>query len=255
MSKFKILFPEALDTRVVEVAKFLNENGVCDAILEQLSLEEAAKKLASGYCDAVIAGACNSSRDVFRAAINYVGVKKEGGKVSSFFLMGKGDTKVAFADCAVNVNPSPQDLAQIAIDTADNFYKVTHITPKVAMLSYSTLGSAESVSIDNVRLATQIVKETRPDILISGELQFDSAFDQHVAHIKCPDDKVAGNANVFVFPDLNSGNISYKIAERMGGWSATGPIVQGMSKPFMDLSRGCSKEDIINLSKITLKLI
>ena len=168
------------------------------------------------------------------------------------FLMNRENTdhRLVFADCAINIEPNAQELAEIAINTAETA-KVFGIDPKVAMLSFSTKGSAKSPKVDRVVQATNIAKEMRPDLAIDGELQFDAAFVPATAAIKAPDSNVAGHANVFVFPGLQAGNIGYKIAQRLGMFEAIGPILQGLNKPVNDLSRGASAEDIYNLAIIT----
>ena len=166
--------------------------------------------------------------------------------------MNREDTnhRLMFADCAINIESNSQELAEIAINTAETA-KVFGIDPKVAMLSFSTKGSAKSPKVDRVVQATNIAKEMRPDLAIDGELQFDAAFVPATAAIKAPDSDVAGQANVFVFPCLQAGNIGYKIAQRLGMFEAIGPILQGLNKPVNDLSRGASAEDIYNLAIIT----
>ena len=156
------------------------------------------------------------------------------------------DKVFSFADCAVVPNPDVKQLADIAISTADNHLKLTDTEPFVAMLSFSTKGSAEHELIDKVIEATKMVKEKRPDINVDGELQFDAAIIESIGKKKAPGSNIAGKANVMIFPDLNAGNIAYKIAQRLGGAEAVGPLVQGLNKPCFDLSRGCSVDDIVN---------
>jgi phosphate acetyltransferase len=158
----------------------------------------------------------------------------------------------SFADCAVVPNPDAAQLADIAISTADNHKKLTGEKPYIAMLSFSTKGSAKHELIDKVVEATRIAKEKRPDLMIDGELQFDAAVVDAIGKKKAPGSNVAGRANVLIFPDLNAGNIGYKIAQRMGKAEAVGPVVQGLKKPFFDLSRGCSVDDIVNTSAIAV---
>jgi phosphate acetyltransferase len=248
----KILFPENQDNRVIEAVNILNKENICEAVLGNNDLSQATKQLLDGEVDVVIAGAAHSTADVLRAGIKILGTKN--GLVSSFMLMEKDNRTFAFADCAVVPEPSVEQLTQISINTADNFYKITRQIPNMALLSYSTLGSAQGESVEKMRKVKQNINALRPDLNIDGELQFDAAFDVSVANIKSPDSNVAGRANVFIFPDLNSGNIGYKIAERLGGATVVGPIVQGLNKPMMDLSRGCNTEDIINLVRVILKL-
>jgi phosphate acetyltransferase len=199
---------------------------------------------------ASVSGSFATTADVTRASIFCVGLNPGMSILSSFFLMAYPDRVYSFADCAVNPNPDASQLADIAISTADNHKKLTGEEAYVAMLSFSTKGSAEHELIDKVRQATQFVKERRPDIKVDGELQFDAAIVESIGKKKSPGSEVAGRANVLVFPDLNAGNIGYKIAQRLGGAEAIGPVNQGLKKPFFDLSRGCSVEDIVNTAAI-----
>jgi phosphate acetyltransferase len=156
-----------------------------------------------------------------------------------------------FADCAVNPNPTSEELAEIAITTAETAKRLCNIEPKVAMLSFSTYGSAKHELVDKVRNATEIARQLRPDLAIDGELQLDAAIEERVAQLKAPGSNVAGKANVLVFPDLQTGNIGYKLVQRFAKAEAIGPICQGFAKPINDLSRGCSVEDIVNVVAVT----
>ena len=205
-----------------------------------------AMMVREGLADGSVAGSTASTGDVMRAGIQCVGMPEGLSIVSSFFLMLFPDNVFSFADCAVVPNPDSNQLADIAISTADNHLKLTGKEPYVAMLSFSTKGSSQHELIDKVIEATKIVKEKRPDIYVDGELQFDTAIMESIGKRKAPGSPVAGKANVMVFPDLNSGNIAYKIAQRLGSAEAIGPLVQGLNKPFFDLSRGCSVDDIVN---------
>ena len=205
----------------------------------------AAMMVKEGMVDGSVAGSISATGDVLRAGIQCVGMKPEISIVSSFFLMIFPNFNYSFADCAVVPDPDETQLADIAIATAGNYKKLIGEDANVAMLSFSTKGSAKHESIDKVLSALSIVKQKRPDINIDGELQFDAAVIDSIGKRKAPGSNVAGRANVFIFPDLNAGNISYKIAERLGGATAVGPIVQGLKKPFFDLSRGCSVDDIV----------
>ncbi len=198
-----------------------------------------------------VAGSTASTGDVLRAAFQVVGMDEGISIVSSFFLMIFPERVFSFADCAVVPNPNAQQLADIAITTADNHKILTGEEPHVAMLSFSTMGSAKHELVDKVLEATKIAKQKRPDLSLDGELQFDAAIIDSIGKRKAPQSSVAGRANVLAFPDLNSGNIGYKIAERLGGAIAVGPIVQGLKKPLFDLSRGCSVEDIVNTAAIS----
>ncbi|WP_461249948.1 phosphate acetyltransferase [Streptococcus parasalivarius] len=205
-----------------------------------------------GLADGMVSGAIHSTADTVRPALQIIKTKPGISRTSGVFLMNRENTdhRLMFADCAINIEPNAQELAEIAINTAETA-KVFGIDPKVAMLSFSTKGSAKSPKVDRVVQATNIAKEMRPDLAIDGELQFDSAFVPATAAIKAPDSDVAGHANVFVFPGLQAGNIGYKIAQRLGMFEAIGPILQGLNKPVNDLSRGASAEDIYNLAIIT----
>ncbi len=205
-----------------------------------------------GMADGSVAGSASPTADVLRAAIQCVGMPEGISIVSSLFLMIFPERVFSFADCAVVPNPDAAQLADIAISTACNHKRLTGEEPYVAMLSFSTKGSAKHELIDKVVEATKIAKEKRPDLNIDGELQFDAAIVDSVAQKKAPGSPVAGRANVLIFPDLQAGNIGYKIAQRLGGAEAIGPIVQGLKKPLFDLSRGCSVDDIVNTSAIAV---
>jgi phosphate acetyltransferase len=200
--------------------------------------------------DGFVAGSTASTADVLRAAIQCVGMPEGISIVSSFFLMIFPEKTYSFGDCAVVPNPDANQLADIAISTAVNHQKLTGEEPYVAMLSFSTKGSAKHELIDKVLEATEIVKQKRPDIKVDGELQFDAAVVNSIGKKKAPGSDVAGRANVLIFPDLQAGNIGYKIAQRMGKAEAVGPVVQGLKKPLFDLSRGCSVDDIVSTATI-----
>lgn len=216
----------------------------------------SAAMLEAGDVDMVVAGNLSSTSDVLRAALRVIGSAPGVGSVSSMFFMISPDKSsvVAFSDCGVLPKPSQDQLVDIAITTADSFQNVTKIEPKIAMLSFSTKGSVSHDLVSPMRDATKLVREKRPDLLIEGELQFDAAFCADVAAKKIPDNALNGCANIFVFPDLNAGNIGYKIAQRMGGYSAIGPMIQGLAKPIHDLSRGCSAQDIIEVAVVGAKM-
>ena len=211
-----------------------------------------AMMIKEGIADGFVAGSTASTGDVLKAAFQCVDMPEGISIVSSFFLMIFPNQVYSFADCAVVPHPDAAQLADIAISTADNHKKLTGEEPYVAMLSFSTKGSAKHEDVDKVIEATRIAKEKRPDLLIDGELQFDAAIMDSIGKKKAPGSDVAGRANVLVFPDLTSGNIGYKIAQRMGGAEAVGPVVQGLKKPLFDLSRGCSVDDIVNTSSIAV---
>ncbi|QQS36501.1 MAG: phosphate acetyltransferase [Ignavibacteriales bacterium] len=210
----------------------------------------AAMMVREGMVDGSVGGSTASTADVMKAGIQVVGMPEGISIVSSFFLMLFPDRNYSFADCAVVPNPDANQLADIAVTTADNHKKLTGEEPYVAMLSFSTKGSASHELVDKVVNATSIAKTKRPDLNIDGELQFDAAIVDSIGKKKSPGSSVAGRANVLVFPDLNAGNIGYKIAQRLGKAEAVGPMVQGLKKPYFDLSRGCSVDDIVNTAAI-----
>lgn len=225
--------------------KGLTEAEAIDVIKDPLFF--AAAMVAAGDADGCVAGSVSTTGDVLRAAIQTIGLKPGSNVVSSVFLMSFDDGRVfTYGDCAVVPYPNAEQLATIAMDSAQTHKKVTGHDPRVSMLSFSTKGSAQHERIDLVREALEIVKSHNLDFPIDGELQFDASIIPEIAKSKAPDSEVAGKANVFIFPNLDAGNISYKITERLAGATATGPIIQGLAKPMMDLSRGCSWEDIVN---------
>ena len=205
-----------------------------------------------GIADGMVSGAIHSTADTVRPALQIIKTKPGISRTSGVFLMNRESTdqRLIFSDCAINIDPNAHELAEIAINTAETS-KIFDIEPKIAMLSFSTKGSARGPQVEKVQEATRIAKELRPDLKLDGELQFDAGFVPAAAQIKAPDSDVAGKANVFIFPDLQSGNISYKIAERLGMFEAIGPILQGLNKPVNDLSRGSKDEDIYKLAIIT----
>ena len=207
--------------------------------------------------DGMVSGAVHTTGDLLRPGLQIIKTAPGVSCVSSFFIMEVpnspyGENGVLFfADCAVNPMPTEDMLASIAIATADNAKLLSKMEPKVAMLSFSTMGSADHEVVDKVRNATAKAKELRPDLHIDGELQLDAAIVPKVAKQKAPGSSVAGNANVLVFPDLQAGNIGYKLVQRFANAEAIGPVCQGFAKPINDLSRGCSIEDIVNVVALT----
>ena len=218
-----------------------------------------AMMLKMGDVDGLVSGACHSTANTLRPGLQIIKTAKGVSSVSSFNLMlcpPQGneycpDGLVVFADCGLNPTYTSEGLADCAIATANSAKAIAGIEPKVAMLSFSTLGSAKHDNVTLVAEAVKIAKEKAPELKLDGELQFDAAIVPSVAKLKAPNSEVAGQANVFIFPDLQAGNIGYKIAERLGGFMAVGPICQGFAKPLNDLSRGCKSEDIVAAIAIT----
>lgn len=213
----------------------------------------------TGKADGMVAGSVNSTGDTLRPALQIIKTAPGIKTVSSCFIMvlpegskyGENGVMV-FADCAVNIEPDAEQLASIAIASADTTKKIAGIDPKIAMLSFSTKGSAKHANVDKVVEATKIVNTIAPELQCDGELQLDAAIVESVAQLKAPGSKIAGRANVLIFPDLQSGNIGYKLVQRLAGAQAVGPICQGFNKPVNDLSRGCSSEDIVNVVAMTV---
>jgi len=233
-----------------------------------ISMEDAIKKVKDplyysaimvreGEADGMVAGAAHSTAAVLRAGLICIGPKEGIKTISGSFVMISRikefglEGQLIFADCAIIPDPTPEQLADIAISSAETGRKMLGLEPAVALLSFSTKGSAEHEKVTKVRKALEIVKGKKPDLLIDGELQLDAAILPSVAKKKCPDSPVGGKANVLIFPDLNAGNIGYKLVQRFGEAEAYGPIVQGLKKPVNDLSRGCYMEDIVNVIAIT----
>ncbi|GAA0069424.1 phosphate acetyltransferase [Clostridium sardiniense] len=207
--------------------------------------------------DGMVSGAVHTTGDLLRPGLQIIKTAPGVSVVSSFFIMLVPGSKygeegmLLFSDCAVNPNPNSEQLAAIAIATAETAKNLCKMDPKVAMLSFSTMGSADHEVVDKVRIATERAKELRPDLQIDGEMQLDAAIVQKVADQKAPNSNVAGNANVLIFPDLQAGNIGYKLVQRFANAEAIGPVCQGFAKPINDLSRGCSSEDIVNVVALT----
>lgn len=255
--KNSILFEEYID-KLVAIRK---EKG--------LTKEEAAKLLLEDYmyfacmlvlenkADGVVSGACHSSSNTLRPALQIIKTESNTKLVSAFFLMevpecSYGENGVfVFADCGLNQNPTSEELAEIAKTSAKSFEQLVGKTPYVAMLSHSTKGSAHHTDVDKVVEATKLAQESYPQYYIDGELQLDAAIIPEIAKIKAPNSNVAGKANVLIFPDLDSGNIGYKLVERLAHAKAYGPLTQGIKYPVNDLSRGCSIDDIVGVIAIT----
>ncbi len=211
-----------------------------------------------GVADALLGGATYSTADTVRPALQLIKTKPGNKIVSSCFIMVRpaatGERVVlAMGDCAINIKPTAEELVEIATETAE-CGKIFGIDPKVAFLSYSTFGSGKGEDVDKMREAAKMTKAKNPDLPVEGELQFDAAVSPRVARTKCPNSEVAGHANVFIFPDINAGNIGYKIAQRFGNFEAYGPILLGLNAPINDLSRGCNAEEVYSMAIITAAL-
>ena len=219
-----------------------------------------------GKADCLLGGATYSTADTVRPALQLIKTKPGSTLVSSCFIMVRGEEKLAMGDCAINISyedkldkegnvkqTAAEQVAEVAIET-EKTARIFDIDPRVAMLSYSTHGSGKGKSVDMMREATAIVKEICPEMKVDGEMQFDAAVAPEVGQLKFPGSEVAGHANTFIFPEIQSGNIGYKIAARLGGFAAYGPILQGLNAPINDLSRGCNAEEVYNMSIITAAL-
>lgn len=202
--------------------------------------------------DGLVSGAAHATSDTVRPALQIIKMKEGYKKTSGVFVMVKGSERYIFADCAINIAPDSNDIAETAI-LSNMTAKSFGVDPKIALLSFSTKGSAKSDETEKVINALEIVKERDASIAVDGELQFDAAFVPTVAEKKAKGSAIAGHANVFIFPSLEAGNIGYKIAQRLGGYDAIGPILQGLNSPVNDLSRGCNSDDVYKLALITAK--
>jgi phosphate acetyltransferase len=203
-----------------------------------------------GHADGMVSGAINTTQDTIRPALQFIKTKPGVSTVSSVFFMCLPDRVTVFGDCAVNPNPSSEQLADIAISSAESSSMVG-IDPKIAMLSYSSGTSGQGEEVEKVRRATLLIRERRPDLQVEGPIQYDAAVDPEIGKQKMPNSSVAGQASVLIFPDLNTGNNTYKAVQRETGALAIGPMLQGLNKPVNDLSRGCTVDDIFNTVVIT----
>ncbi|WP_425080075.1 phosphate acetyltransferase [Ruegeria denitrificans] len=217
----------------------------------------AAMLVRSGRATGTVGGAVHTTGDIVRAAIQVIGMAPDAGMVSSFFLMyppenaQPGARAMLYSDCGLVIDPSADELSKIAVASAKSARALLRVDPKIAMLSFSTKGSAKHPDVDKVIEATETLRRMSPNLEVDGELQFDAAFVPSVGDRKSPGSSVAGQANVMIFPNLDAGNIGYKITQRLGGYTAIGPVLQGLARPANDLSRGCSAEDVTQMIAVT----
>ena len=251
----------ALNDYVTCLAELRKSKGMTEEEARKLLTESntyfAVMMVKKGDADGLVSGACHSTADTIRPSLQILKTKPGTKLVSAFFVMvvpdcsyGENGTFV-FSDCGLNQNPTAEELAAIAESSAESFRFLVGKEPKVAMLSYSTMGSAKHDDVTKVQEATRIAKENNPDLLLDGELQLDAALVESVASLKAPNSKVAGHANTLIFPNLDAGNIGYKLVPRLAKAEAYGPMTQGIARPVNDLSRGCSAEDIVGVVAIT----
>ena len=258
----RVVFPEGDNHIIQQAARALEESGAMQPVLldgEDDAISHGATMLNSGEADVMVAGIDHPTKDVLRAGLKIAGLAPDVQYASSFFVMdipqfrGGEQGLLLFADCGMNIQPNAEQLAAIAMASADSAASLGW-EPRVAMLSYSTKGSAGGDSVELVTQALQLVRTKRPDMLIDGELQLDAAIVPAIGQKKSPDSPVAGRANVLIFPDLDSGNIAYKLAEHLAAGHAYGPILQGFARPISDLSRGSSVDDVIGATLITASM-
>ncbi len=240
---------QAMHDALLERRNGKNTSEQVDQMLEDISYF-ATMLVYMGKVDGMVSGAVHATGDTVRPALQIIKTKPGSHRISGAFIMQKGDERYIFADCAINIELDAQTMAEVALQSAETA-KLFGIDPKVAMLSFSTKGSAKGDMVTKVAEATKLAREANPDLAIDGELQFDAAFVPSVGELKAPGSDVAGHANVFVFPSLEAGNIGYKIAQRFGGFEAIGPILQGLNAPVADLSRGTDEEAVYKVALIT----
>ncbi len=248
---------DAMVEKMVELRKGKMTADECRAMLKKGNYF-GTMLVAMGIADALLGGATYSTADTVRPALQLVKTKPGNKIVSSCFILVRpyatgGNMVLAMADCAINIDPSEDELVEIASETVQ-CAKIFGVDPKVAFLSYSTFGSGKGPVVDKMRNAAEKAKAAMPEVPIEGELQFDAAVSPRVAQTKCPDSKVAGYANTFIFPDISAGNIGYKIAQRLGSFEAYGPILLGLNAPINDLSRGCNAQEVYSMAIITAAL-
>lgn len=240
---------QAMHDALLERRNGKNTPEQVDQMLEDISYF-ATMLVYMGKVDGMVSGAVHATGDTVRPALQIIKTKPGSHRISGAFIMQKGEERYVFADCAINIELDAPTMAEVASQSAETA-KLFGIDPKVAMLSFSTKGSAKGDMVTKVAKATKLAKEANPDLAIDGELQFDAAFVPSVGELKAPGSDVAGHANVFIFPSLEAGNIGYKIAQRFGGFEAIGPVLQGLNAPVADLSRGTDEEAVYKVALIT----
>lgn len=240
---------QAMHDALLERRNGKNTPEQVDQMLEDISYF-ATMLVYMGKVDGMVSGAVHATGDTVRPALQIIKTKPGSHRISGAFIMQKGEERYVFADCAINIELDAPTMAEVASQSAETA-KLFGIDPKVAMLSFSTKGSAKGDMVTKVAEATKLAKEANPDLAIDGELQFDAAFVPSVGELKAPGSDVAGHANVFIFPSLEAGNIGYKIAQRFGGFEAIGPVLQGLNAPVADLSRGTDEEAVYKVALIT----
>lgn len=240
---------QAMHDALLERRNGKNTPEQVDQMLEDISYF-ATMLVYMGKVDGMVSGAVHATGDTVRPALQIIKTKPGSHRISGAFIMQKGEERYVFADCAINIELDEPTMAEVASQSAETA-KLFGIDPKVAMLSFSTKGSAKGDMVTKVAEATKLAKEANPDLAIDGELQFDAAFVPSVGELKAPGSDVAGHANVFIFPSLEAGNIGYKIAQRFGGFEAIGPVLQGLNAPVADLSRGTDEEAVYKVALIT----
>ncbi|WAA09623.1 phosphate acetyltransferase [Fervidibacillus albus] len=253
------------DVTIIDPDHYADFDGLVDKLVERrkgkVTSEQARELLKDvnyfgtmlvyvNEADGLVSGAVHSTADTVRPALQIIKTKPGVKRTSGAFIMVRGEEKYVFADCAINISLEAQDLAEIAVESAKTA-KMFDIDPKIAMLSFSTKGSAKSPETEKVAQAVEIAKQLDPELIIDGEIQFDAAYVPEVSKKKAPGSVIKGDANVFIFPSLEAGNIGYKMAQRLGGFEAIGPILQGLNAPVNDLSRGCNDEDVYKLAIIS----
>lgn len=254
VSNIEQIDPKAYDTEEMATRMVALRRGKMDKEQCQKALKSSnyfgTMLVEMGLADGLLGGATYSTADTIRPALQLVKTAPGEPLVSSCFLLVKGQDLCIMGDCSININPTPDELVEITIQTAYTARQFG-VEPKIALLSYSSFGSAKGECVEKMTEAAKRLKRMPIDFEVDGEMQFDCAVSEEVASLKAPKSKVAGHANTFIFPNLSSGNIGYKIAARLGGWEAIGPVLQGLNKPINDLSRGCTHQEIYKMAIIT----